>query len=276
MENFNGLLPMLTAIVSLITAVAALMNIRELRNQRIESKQPSLVFNHKEVRINIKSGEQLYLENQVIANPLEYFYNLELNVENIGRGPAKEVVFEWEFAEEVLKEVIAADSSAFRIEVSGKDEKQRLYFFQVHSDLLMKENENAMSYHPHPENQFDPAYLYKKSKVHYRTDTQYLVKVEREFSILSFLYGFAKKDTQQNMDYNYQPSVNFSVKYKDSNGFPHKQKFQLKCQTHLEFEENEGALFLLYEVHEIPVDGGFKIFSFFKKTYKRVFASKKY
>lgn len=268
MGNFNDLLPMLTAIVSLITAIAALMNIRELRNQRIESKQPSLVFNHKEVQIDIKSDGHLYHKNLLISNPLEYFYNLELDVENIGRGPAKEVIFEWEFAEEVLKKIIAANSSDFHIDTSEKDEKQRLYFFQVHSELLMGENqynENSMSYHPHPENQFDPVYLYKKSKVHYRTDTLYQVKVEREFSILSFLYGFAKKNTQQDMDYNYQPSANFTVKYKDSNGFPHKQKFQLKCQTHLEVEEDETTLFLLYEVHENPVANRFEIVSIIKR-----------
>lgn len=272
MEKINDLLPMLTAIVSLITAVAALMNIRELRNQRIESKQPSLVFNHKEIRIDIKSDGHLYHEDQLITSPLEYFYNLELNVENIGRGPAKEVTFEWEFAEEVLKEVIAADSSSFRIVSSGKDEKQRLYFFQVHSDLLMGENKydsNFMNYHPHPENQFDPAYLYKKSKVHYRTDTLYKVKVERDFVILSFLYGVAKKDAKQDMDYNYHPSVNFTVKYKDSNGFPHKQNFHLKCQTHLEIEEDETTLLLLYEVHENPLVNRFKITSIIKRAYKK-------
>ncbi|ANU26277.1 hypothetical protein [Planococcus versutus] len=248
---------LLTGLATIITAIATLSNVKELRNQRIESQQPSLVFEHKEVRIDIKSDDSIYHDNQLIKSPLEYFYHLELNVENIGRGPAKEVIFEWEFAEEVLNKVKEANSSKINIEVSQKDEKERLYFFQVYSDVLMGENEynmNFMNYHPHPENQFDPMYSYKKSKVHYRTDTLYKVKVEREFAILSFLYGFSKKDARQDMDYKYLPSVNFSVKYKDSHGFPHKQKFQLECQSYLDAEENEGTLFLLYEVHEIPID----------------------
>lgn len=247
---------LLTGLAAVITAIATLYNIKELRYQRIESQQPSLVFEHKEIQIDIKLGDYLYLDDRLIVSPLAYFYNLELNIENIGRGPAKEVIFEWEFAEEVLNKIIEAESSKLQIEVSEKDKENRMYFFEVHSDVLMRENEhnmNSMNYYPHPENQFDPVYLYKKTKVHYRIDTLYKVKVEREFGILSFLYGFSKKDAQQDMDYNYLPSVNFSIHYKDSNGFPHKQKFQLKCQTHLEKEDNETTLYLLYEVHEIPL-----------------------
>lgn len=109
----NEVIQQATALAGLITSIAALLTILELRRQRLAQYMPTLVIEDRPVRIYKQSGAAGSMTLMICpegAEPSERHppSNVSLELANVGAGPALDVAATWSYDELAAAECVAA------------------------------------------------------------------------------------------------------------------------------------------------------------------------
>jgi|GEM_PF-3548570 len=214
------------AIAALITAIATLLTINEMRKQRKSSLIPELTFpkNHFFIYwFNPNKGVPLFWSKNEIEKPekdvhsapsTKSYFNVKIECFNVGFGVAKEVEISWDFDIKnfinVLKEL--DDGNKFKFALSEDA------YLRIHSsDLDYLSILNRENFEPSEIRYLLPAQMVKEPTL-LRIPSEYITL----YSIYIYLLILTETQQKENI-----PSLNVSLTFKDLESETYTNKFEL-------------------------------------------------
>ena len=254
MENT---ITLITAFAALLTAIAALWNIKELRNQRTLSQKPDLIIHNKKFEIFCRDKFNdipllINDENLMDFDPKDRSNSLAVDVYNIGLGCAKKIKINFSY-----------DPCSY-IDFISRFDKDQIFKIENYKKAIsiFADNPKLEIHIPH-NTYFDLSYILpvsitkdlKRVDIPFSYLYLYLVFLHTYYNLYSYYTSKSYKK------YENPPALNLNVIYYDQDGIKYIKAFEI----HIEVTYLLAAKFLI-DVLDKKKPSGLGEIKVFEKT----------
>jgi len=246
---------------SLVSAIVAVITLKEVIKQRLSTYKPEVLIKSFNLSISknplFKNKEELLLyktspfnDSSVNSNDLKFSVSKNYKIDNIGFGPAKNIVCKWQFdikkAIRMIEEILPSN---YGIEHSNfaSYEYYSLRDFG-HDDFYYSASTEI---HDHRIDYISPINVMDNSQLHTLPD----IIIFAHYLYLIFKMELTRREVPNfyTFDFEHFPRPTLMINYKDMNGKTYIQKSSFKvCAVTTQFEEttrmDEEFAFLNFEL----------------------------